>query len=33
MDFDILIGARGSHVSLLLEVRKMTPPGRREPVP
>lgn len=31
MDFDILIGATGSHVSLPLEVRKMTPPGRREP--
>lgn len=31
MDFDIVVGTIGSHVSLLLEVREMTP-GRREPV-
>lgn len=30
MDFDMLISATGSHMSLLPEVRKMTPLGRWE---
>ena len=33
MLFEMLIGTTGSHVSLLLEVREMTPFGKPEPVP